>query len=302
MTIEYELKMISKSRKERIIEERRKLANVRKLKIAKYTLAGTLVTGALMNINYKIASADASVYTVQKGDTLFSLAKKYGVTIKQIQEVNGLHSDLIRVGQKLEVPTHANYHHLEEDDIEEHFSIPVHKVESGDTLFYLAKKYNVSIEQIKKLNGLHSDIIKQGQNLEIPVYSANHKIKVLESIKEKNSKIESATYVVVPGDTLWSIARRYNTTIESIKAINDFQRDYILIGEKLKIKGNIVKAKGTIIGAVDNLSIEVNIGGKPTVLEVAYATAQKYEKFAGETVHFIYHNSKKPALIAIEFL
>ncbi|MDO4907063.1 LysM peptidoglycan-binding domain-containing protein [Neisseria sp.] len=89
-------------------------------------------------------------HKVVSGDTLSALAKKYGTTVAGLKSLNGLKSDLIKVGQVLKV------------------SVSAHTVVSGDTLSGLAKKYGTTVAELKSLNGLKSDLIKVGQVLKLP--------------------------------------------------------------------------------------------------------------------------------------
>lgn len=89
-------------------------------------------------------------HKVVSGDTLFSLAKKYGLTVNELKSINNLTSDMIKVGQILKLTQFT------------------HTVVSGDTLFSLAKKNNTTVDKLKSLNGLKSDTIKVGQVLRLP--------------------------------------------------------------------------------------------------------------------------------------
>lgn len=89
-------------------------------------------------------------HKVVSGDTLFSLGKKYGLTVAELKSINNLTSDTIKVGQILKLTPFT------------------HTVVSGDTLFSLAKKHNTTVDTLKSLNGLKSDTIKVGQVLRLP--------------------------------------------------------------------------------------------------------------------------------------
>ncbi|MGM0838577.1 MAG: LysM peptidoglycan-binding domain-containing protein [Bacillota bacterium] len=84
-----------KTRKQRIQEHRVRLKQKKKLKFASYVIAGTLATSAFVTVNVMgKEAANVLVHRVQSGDTLYSLAIKYGVTIKGMKEANGLKSSL----------------------------------------------------------------------------------------------------------------------------------------------------------------------------------------------------------------
>ena len=95
-------------------------------------------------------------YTVRSGDTLWVLAQRYGTTVDEIRRLNGLTSDILRIGQVLKIPTPANYNYFE------------YTVRSGDSLWALAQRFGTTVAAIKSLNGLTSDILSIGQVLLIP--------------------------------------------------------------------------------------------------------------------------------------
>lgn len=92
-------------------------------------------------------------------------------------------------------------------------------VKSGDTLWLLANRYGTTVDAIKRLNGLTSDILQIGQVLRIPVSQAQQYI----------------TYTVRSGDTLWLLANRYGTTVDAIKSMNGLTSDNLNIGQMLRI-------------------------------------------------------------------
>ncbi len=298
------------TRKERIMGERAKMNKDRKRKVLGYALAGTVATSVMLHTNLGKAAACSDTYIVQKGDTLFSLAKKYNVSVKQIQEANGLSSNLIKIGQTLEVPSLEETHseHLSNKKREIN---PVQKglnhtkaetssdytVVPGDTLSRLAKQYNVSVEQIQKANELTSEMINVGQKLEIPLVEV-HKAKK-QATKNRSEKVTYAIYTVAPGESLGEIARQFNTSIDTIKAYNRMSTNAVLIGQKLIIKQkNFIKADATVVGAADHFSVEFLINGKPTVLQVAYGTASDYENMSGKNVEVVFYNGKRPTLVS----
>lgn len=99
----------------------------------------------------------------------------------------------------------------------ENMPINTYVVVKGDTLYSIAKRFNTTVQKIKELNNITTDIIKIGQVLKIP------------------SSMENV-YVVKKGDTLYSIAKKYNTTVENIMNINNLNSTIIQIGQKLIIK------------------------------------------------------------------
>jgi stage II sporulation protein D len=107
-------------------------------------------------------------------------------------------------------------------------------VKKGDTLWGISKKYNVTVNELKALNNLRSDYLSIGQKL---IISKN----TTSGIKPE---INITAYTVKKGDTLWSISKQYNMTVNELKALNNLRSDYLSIGQKLIINKstiNIVK-------------------------------------------------------------
>lgn len=102
--------------------------------------------------------SDTFEYTVKSGDTLWLIARKFDTTVEAIKKLNGLTSDMLQIGQILKIPASQNTP-----------SYITHVVQSGDTLWLLSRKYGTTVDAIKKLNGLTSDLLSIGQVLKIPV-------------------------------------------------------------------------------------------------------------------------------------
>ncbi|MDP4643914.1 MAG: LysM peptidoglycan-binding domain-containing protein [Opitutales bacterium] len=120
-------------------------------------------TGAALIGSNLVAQNSASVYIVQNGDTLSHIALRNGVPESAIKKANNLNSDLIRVGQKLKIPTSENA------SIGDFDSGIIHEVKRGDTLGGIAMTHGVSISNLKRANNISSDVIQIGQKLKIPV-------------------------------------------------------------------------------------------------------------------------------------
>lgn len=103
----------------------------------------------------------------------------------------------------------------------------IHEVQAGETLFGIAKRYNLQVDGLKELNNLKSDVIKVGDQL---VVNPNQ-----PRLNKNEESIVPGYHIVVQGETLYSIAKLYGTTVDLIKAINELTSDTISIGEELVI-------------------------------------------------------------------
>lgn len=157
-------------------------------------------------------------YTVKKGDSLWSIANKYGITVKELKEINKLTSNTLKAGQTLKLT--KNDEMIPEDYL-------IYKVKKGDSLWDIAKEYNTTVDTLKKINNLSSDKLTVNQQLFIP--------------KNDNSSVKNTgeiNYVVQKGDNLWTIANKYDTNINDIKNLNNLKTNTLQIGQVLKIPGS----------------------------------------------------------------
>ncbi|MDR4885972.1 LysM peptidoglycan-binding domain-containing protein [Fredinandcohnia sp. QZ13] len=161
-------------------------------------------------------------YTVSAGDTLYSIAQLYGTTVNAIKEANHLTSDLLQVGQTLSIPSGGIP-----------MAIPTHntyQVVSGDTLYSIAQRHGTSVDTIKKVNQLSTDVLSIGQTLTIPYGNTSSPTQA------------TTTYQVVSGDTLYSIAQRHGTSVDGIKKNNQLTSDILSIGQTLTIPSGVASS------------------------------------------------------------
>ena len=169
------------------------------------------------------------MYTVKKGDSLYSIAKKYNTTVQKIIDLNYLKSTNLQIGEVLRIP--ETYTKEEEMYLPNYINYTVRK---GDTLYGIAKNYNLTPEIIIKDNGLTNNNLSIGMNLKIRVPSDNGTI-VEECYGTDYIPEEQTIYTVKKGDSLYSIARKYNTNVDSIKKKNNLKSNTLSIGQKLII-------------------------------------------------------------------
>ena len=153
-------------------------------------------------------------YIVKKNDSLWSIASKNNTTVDNIKKLNNLSSNNLKSGQILKIRPNS-----EKDAVDNKTTYIVKK---GDSLWSIANKNNTTVDNIKKLNNLSSNNLSIGQKLII--IDANDNLP--------SNKI---TYIVKKGDSLWSIANKYDTTVDKIKAENNLTSNSLSIGQKLVI-------------------------------------------------------------------
>lgn len=186
-------------------------------------------------------------YTVKKGDTIYTIARNNNISVDTLIKDNSLASNTLSVGQVLKIRTTDN---MTEEVLEcfgpdytpqEDTSTTTYIVKKGDNLYDIAKKYNTSVSVIKSLNNLTSDSLSIGQNLKIPSNTTN------------NSNNNSQTYTVKKGDSLYSIASKYNTTVSELKSLNNLTSNNLSIGKVLKIPSKSSSSTTYTVKSGDNL-------------------------------------------------
>lgn len=193
----------------------------------------------------------SGVYTVVAGDTLSAIAKKYGTTVAILVSLNGISNpNLIYVGQQIKLPGKEKGQEattpVQEKPVEEvKPTTPVQEpqkeeqiiyiVKSGDTLSYIAKKYDVTVDALVKANNIaNPNLIYVNQKIVIPSKTQTVvQQPVAEAPKEEKQK---RTYTVKAGDTLWKIAQKYDTTVAALASLNHIKDvNLILVGQVLQI-------------------------------------------------------------------
>jgi membrane-bound lytic murein transglycosylase D len=158
-------------------------------------------------------SGSGNYYVVEKGDSLWEIARKFNLDSKKIRRLNGLATNVIHPGDRLLVTA----------DLKPAGTESYYQVRNGDSLWAIARIHNVSPEDIKRWNNLKNNTIHPGNRLQL-------------KLTDTGEPITDSYYRVRSGDSLWSIARNHNVSPEDIKRWNNLNNNTIHPGNRLLLK------------------------------------------------------------------
>ncbi len=177
------------------------------------------------------ALADAT-HIVQPGETLWAIASTHGISIDAIARANHLRNvDVLQPGQRLVIP--ASPPRRADGKTAATTRYTTYKIRSGDTLWALARRFDMRVEELAALNGIAPDApLQLGQVLKVKAGPA--------TARPRESAAPSRKYVqyrIQPGDSLWTLARRFNMSVQEVAAVNGIgEEDTLRIGQVLQVK------------------------------------------------------------------
>jgi|GEM_PF-3990569 len=194
----------------------------------------------LLLIPFLLCSLNALTHTVQYGDTLYKISKKYGVSVQEIKKNNDMLSNVIVAGQKLTITPSSSLS----------TGGKTHTLQEGDTLYQISKKYGVKISELLSWNEItDARDLKVGSILRVgsetaPTIAHNALPTSEPSLTQSTTSFEQdgrESYVMQKGDTLYGVAKRYGLNYQDLIAWNDIATpSSISIGQKIKLSGNAV--------------------------------------------------------------
>ncbi len=186
-------------------------------------------------------------HTVKKGETLHVIAKQYNTTVSDIKNLNNLNNNNISIGQELKLAANRTELAMKDNnEIKTKTSESItnnkqitHKVKRGESLFLISKNYNVSVEDLKKLNQLSGNKIAPGQiliivgeNASLQLANNNAETKI-QSENSTENKTETKKHKIRKGESLFTIAKLYNMSVDELKLMNQLTNTKLQQGQLL---------------------------------------------------------------------
>lgn len=201
-------------------------------------LAGSIVTNS-----EPIERAQYKIYNAKPGEKIANIAAKYNVAVDSVKDLNAISYASIYASRPIFIPM-DNMRNLECDNRLNKqlskLSSNFYKVKKGDTFIEIAHKHGMRVRDLQRLNpGVSSNRLRIGQVVSVGgALKSVKKISYATNIQKLNIKNawQVAKYTVQDGDTLWSIAKRFGTTVDTIKNANNLRNESIQPGKVLAIK------------------------------------------------------------------
>lgn len=180
----------------------------------------------------QVMAQEKTSYTVKSGDTLFSISKSLGVTITEIKNWNNMEGNGLSVGQVLviykseEQPADSTAQPVVEERSPGESLLAIqptnentfYVVKSGDNLTVIARKHSMTIQQLRDLNGLTSDVLSIGQRLSVKAVSVAPSVS--EFSEESTPQGQFVLYTIEQGETLNALLDRFIMTRREFQALN----------------------------------------------------------------------------------
>ncbi len=188
-------------------------------------------------------------YTVKAGDSLYRIAVNHNMSLQELKNLNNLSSNLIIPGQVLKVSgqvssSQPSTNTSQSSNQPQASGNGTYTVKAGDSLYRIAVNHNMSLQELKNLNNLSSNLIMPGQVLKVSgqVSSSQSSTNTSQSSNQPQASV-NGTYTVKAGDSLWAIANSHKMTLNDLKRVNNLSSDLIYVGQTLKVtKGAVTTA------------------------------------------------------------
>ncbi|WP_314210952.1 LysM peptidoglycan-binding domain-containing protein [uncultured Abiotrophia sp.] len=198
------------------------------------------------------APAAGGSYTVQAGDSYWRIANKYGISIQELQRLNGTSDYTLHPGQSIKVPGSGTNASASSNSGSASTSTTSaapaaggsYTVQAGDSYWRIANKYGISISELQRLNGTSDYNLYPGQSLKVPGSGSSSNATASSNSSSTSTSTTTASpsaggsYTVQAGDSYWRIANKYGISISELQRLNGTSNYFLYPGQSLKVPGS----------------------------------------------------------------
>ncbi|MFD2390664.1 LysM peptidoglycan-binding domain-containing protein [Enterococcus gallinarum] len=191
-------------------------------------------------------TASAGSYTVASGDSVWSVANKHGITMDQLRNWNNIKNDFIYPGQRLVVKNGTgSKSQADTTTATSSTNAGSYTVASGDSVWSVANKHGITMDQLRSWNNIKNDFIYPGQALIVKNSGNKQTSSPTTASTSISSSAGSQKYTVASGDSVWSIANKFGITMDQFRSWNNIKNDYVYPGQSVRVSGTATAANQT---------------------------------------------------------
>jgi len=178
-------------------------------------------------------------HIVKSKETLYGISKKYGVDISEIKNLNPDMGEYPKEGETLKIPVNSDQQSAKEIEWE---GVTIkHIIQPGETLYGIARQYDVTIGEIKNANPGLTEQLKDGMEISIPNQIDEEELAEIKKVEEQKARFDK--HSVVAGETLYRLATDYGISIDTLKKYNSGLTSSLSIGQVILIPKNTAPEK-----------------------------------------------------------
>ena len=215
------------------------------------TTSGSASSASSSTSSTSTSSASGN-YTVQAGDSYWRIANKYGISIQELQRLNGTSDYTLHPGQSIKVPGSGTNASASSNSSSASTSTTSaapaaggsYTVQAGDSYWRIANKYGISISELQRLNGTSDYNLYPGQSLKVPGSGSSSSASASSNGTSTSTSTTSAapaaggSYTVQAGDSYWRIANKYGISISELQRLNGTSNYFLYPGQSIKVPGS----------------------------------------------------------------
>ncbi|NOG57841.1 MAG: LysM peptidoglycan-binding domain-containing protein [Bacteroidetes bacterium] len=183
---------------------------------------------------HKINGKEYYIHVVEPGNTLYAISRKYAVPVEVLKTENPRLSQELTIGDRLLIPVKEVIRKDLSEGLEIDGNFLIHEVQRKNTLYSIAKEYNVEINEIIAVNPEIEEGLKKGMKIKIPVAKIKSKPENAKYIVPASTN-PYVTHLVLAKETLYSLSKFYNVTVDSILEVNNGLIEGLKVGQLINI-------------------------------------------------------------------
>lgn len=194
------------------------------------------------------AFGQEKIHVVKSGETLSAIARKFNTTVSELQKLNPDTRNGLKAGSELKVPGKSEKQSGKTENLSQDQTLKTHEVKPGESLFKIAKKYQVSVKELEEWNQIKNSDLKSGQEILVSKpgnQDENSKPakeglkKEIQEQRKENADEATQSHTVLKGQTLSVIARMYGCTVADIKRLNTLKSDNLNLGQTIMVPAKV---------------------------------------------------------------